>query len=128
MKTGISKIINFFKTNTPGIEIFAVVHLNSNLWRAFSYYIEKTKQGDPKKIKRKKHLQNFQKSLSWMLDLLLKSFTLTVVWLQVATWVWIKNWLSSPLILIPKASFRYIFIIALGRGCLLLQKPQQLWI
>ena len=45
----------------------------------------------------KKYLRNFQKSLSWMLDLLFKLFPLAAVLLQVPIWVCIKSWLYSPL-------------------------------
>ena len=55
------------------------------------------KKVDPAKIKWKKYLQNFQKFLSWMLDLLPKIFPLTSVWLRYATWVCMKSWLYSPL-------------------------------
>ena len=74
------------------------------------------KKVDQTKIKWKKYLQNFWKFLSWMLDLLLKLFPLTSVWLKVATWVCMKSWKtleSFNAILVPSAPFCYSFKTAL---------------
>ena len=71
--------------------------LSSNLWRAFN--ISSSKKGDPKKIKWKKYLQHFRKSLSWWSDLLVELFPITGVLLQVATWLCIKSWLYSALLM-----------------------------
>ena len=46
-----------------------------------------------------------------MLDLLLKLFPLTSMWLQVATWVWIRSWLYSPLM--SSLSSAHLFTIVL---------------
>ena len=70
-------------------------------------------------LKWKKYLQNFRKFLSWMLDLLLKLFPLTSVWLQVATWVCMKIWLYSPLLssLFPMYLFAIVLKLLWGRVC-----------
>ena len=66
------------------------LYLRWHILRSYFYVVEVT-------LKWKKYLQNFQTFLSWMLDLLLKLFLLTSMWLQVPTWVCMKSWLYGPL-------------------------------
>ena len=65
------------------------------------------------------YLQNFQKFLSWMLDLLLKIFSLTSMWLQVATYVCMESWLYSCLMSSssPAHLFSIVSKLLWGQGC-----------
>ena len=111
---------NQFSWNSyHGDRMFAVRYFNSNLRRACSTFKKKQKRAIQRRSNEKEYLQNFRKFLPWMLDLLLKLFPLTSVWLQVATWVCMKSWLDSPLLSSwpPEHLFAIILKLLWGRGC-----------
>ena len=111
-------MINFVKTITMRTEIFFVRHLNSNLWRAFSI-LNKQKgaiQLDPTKIKWKKVLLKFfGNPCHECLICFLKYFLQQSCDYRSLLGLHQNLTLESfNFILDPKASFRYIFKIALG--------------